>query len=267
MSETGSRVAVHQAAQDDFGSGDAPRRQRRSRSGKPLIAIAVAVVVVAAAVVVGVVLMGGEDKGGAAPAKVLPTVYTPQAPNAHTAGLARRTADPRPLTEAEVFTEATRRVSYRDYAFTLAGSHVSADCKAVTWGERLQADLEKHGCNQIVRGAYVSADKAHVGQFFAVNLADQAGAEQISRDLNPQAQAGFVVPLEAPGVKDFGRGYSAAYGQIYGHYLIVAWVQRAGGAEPARGLSELIDISLAVEKPGDFVWARMQLLPDARRTN
>jgi hypothetical protein len=141
---------------------------------------------------------------------------------------------------------------------------VSADCKATTWGARLQADLDKHGCNQIVRGAYLSRDKAHVGQFITINLADQEGAIQIVRDLDPEAGTGFVLPLRAPGVTDFGRGFSAAYAQIYGHYVVVSWVQRAGGAQPAN-LNEMIDASLAVEKPGDFVWGRLQLLPDVRR--
>ncbi|WP_147312414.1 hypothetical protein [Thermomonospora umbrina] len=221
-----------------------------------------------AAVAAGVFVMGGDEKGGggAERADVLPTVYTPSMADRDTARLGRRSVDPRPLTEGEVFTPALKTVSYRSLVLTLADSDVSADCKAVTWGERFQADLDQHGCNQIVRGSYVSRDKRHVGQFAAVNLADQAGAEQVVRDLNPAAEAGFVRPLPAPGMGPFGRGFSAAYAQAYGHYVVVAWVQRAGGAQPA-SLNEMIDVSLAVEKPGDFVWGRLQLLPDAGRTN
>jgi len=266
VSGSGSPMTTHQA-EEDFRPTDRSRRPEPGRSKKPLLIGAVAAVAVIAVAVAAVLMMGGGDeKGGGAQATVLPTVFTPSMANRDTARLGSRTADPRPLNEGEVFTPAVKTVTYRKYAFTLAGSDVSADCKAVTWGERLQADLAKYGCNQIVRGAYVSGDKKHVGQFIAINLADQAGAEQIVRDLNPQAEAGFVVPLQAPGVSDFGKGFSAAYAQIYGHYVVIAWVQRTGGEQPAN-LNEMIDVSLAVEKPGDFVWARMQLLPDARRTN
>ncbi|WP_103935792.1 hypothetical protein [Thermomonospora echinospora] len=253
-------------AEEDFWPADRPQPSRPARSRKLLIGVVVAVVVIVAAVATAVLVMGGEEETGGGRSTALPTVFTPSMANRDTAGLARRTADPRPLAEGEVFTPAMKSVGYRKYAFTLAGSDVSADCKAVTWGARLQADLAKHGCNQVVRGAYVSRDKAHVGQFIAINLADQEGAVQIVRDLNPEAETGFVVPLQAPGVQDFGRGFSAAYAQVYGHYVVVAWVQRAGGAQPAN-LNEMIDVSLAVEKPGDFVWGRLQLLPDARRTS
>jgi hypothetical protein len=250
-------------AEEDFWPTDRPRPSKPARSRKLLIGVAAVVVVLLAAVAAAVFVMGGDDEGGGAQANVLPTVFTPSMANKDTARLGKRTADPRPLAEGEVFTPSTKAVSYRKYAFTLAGSDVSADCKAVTWGARFQADLAKYGCNQIVRGAYVSRDKVHVGQFIAINLADQEGAAQIVRDLNPDAETGFVQPLKAPGVTDFGRGFSAAYAQVYGHYVVISWVQRTGGVQPAN-LNEMIDVSLAVEKPGDFVWGRMQLLPDSR---
>jgi hypothetical protein len=258
VGRTGSGVSARQT-ENDFWPADRPERK-----GPPkLLIIAAALLGLAVAGTLAVVLLtGGEDKNPAAARPVLPTVYTPALANKETARLGKRAADPRPLTAGEVFTPRTKTVTYRNYSFTLANSEVSADCKAVTWGARLQQDLQRHGCNQILRGAYVSADKRHAGQFIAVNLSDQAGAEQIVRDLNPDSDAGFVLPLTAPGTAAFGGGFSAAYAQTFGHYAVVTWVQRAGGAQPA-SLNEMIDVSLAVEKPGDFVWSRLQLLPGA----
>lgn len=262
MSRTGS-PARKQA--DDFWPDD---RRGPGRRARMLIGAAAVLAVLAAAALAFALLRpdgggaGGAEQGG----EVLPTVYTPALADKDTAKLGDRKTDPRALTEGEVFTQNTKSVAYRSYRLTLAKTHVSADCKAVTWGARLQQDLARYGCSQILRGAYVGADKRHAGQFIAINLAGRQGADQIIRDLNPRTAAGFVRPLEAPGAPGFGAGFSAAYSQAYGHYAVVAWVQRWGGAQPAT-LNEMIDVSLAVEKPGDFVWSRLEMLPGTRGQN
>lgn len=264
MSETGSRMARRTGDDGDFWPADRPELPKK----KLLIGLVLVAVLAAVGVAAVLTLSGGGKQGGRTAtgnaSAVMPTIYTPAMPNKDTAKLGQRSADPRPLTEAEVFTQNTKTVAYRKYSLSLAGADVSGDCNAVTWGARLQADLKKHGCDQVIRGAYRSADHQHVGQFIAVNLAGQDGADQIIRDLDRDANAGFVLPLNAPGVENFGKGFSAAYSQSYGHYAIVTWVQRAGGVQPA-SLNEMIDVSLAVEKPGDFVWERLQLLPDAKK--
>ncbi len=238
--------------------------RRKKRSSKLLFGgIAAAVAAVAAAAVGVVVLTGGgdEDKASAGLTNgpgVLPTAYTPQMADRQMARIAQRSADQRPMTQGEVFPNDAKTVTYQNYSFTLVGAQLSNDCKSVTWGRRLHEDLTKAGCSQIARGSYVSQDRKYVGQFAAINLADQEGADQIVRVMDPATNAGFVLPLMAPGAPKFGGGFSAAYAQAYGHYTIVTWVQRAGGARPA-SLNEMIDISLAIEKPADFVWGR---LPD-----
>jgi hypothetical protein len=192
----------------------------------------------------------------------VPTVYTPGGADPGTARLRLRSADARPLNEGEVFTAQAKNVAYKTYTLSLAKSQLSTDCKSVTWGSRLHGDLAKYNCTQVVRGAYVSKDKKHVGQFIALNLDRQEGADQIVQYLGQGATSGFVLPLAAPGVPAFGAGFSAAYGQAYGHYAVVVWVQRAGGERPA-SLNEMIDVSIPVEKPADFVWGRLSLLDGA----
>ncbi|GAA2580073.1 hypothetical protein SMC26_34890 [Actinomadura fulvescens] len=248
----------------DFWPADKPG----SRGPKPklLFGAAAALLAVVLAVVAAVVLTGGDDGAEKATAGtsngpgVLPVAYTPQMADKAMIKLARRAADPRPVTQGEAFPADTKTVKYRTYAFTLAASQVSADCKSVTWGQRLQGDLAKYGCTQIVRGSYVSQDKRHLGQIAVLNLVSQDGAEQIVRDLDPATNAGFVLPLNATGEPAFGKGFSAAYSQVHGHYVIITWVQRAGGGQPA-SLNEMIDASLAIEKPADFVWGRLELIP------
>ncbi|WP_026411441.1 hypothetical protein [Actinomadura oligospora] len=245
--------------------GDGAGKGPKGKNPKLLVGGAVAVVVVVAAVAVVVMMVSGGDKksGGAAKsgAQLLPTAFTPWAPEKEMAKISDRQRDARPVTEGEVFPADVKTVAYKKYSFTLAGTNLASDCKEVTWGARLQADLASHQCTQVARGAYVSADKQHVGQFAVLNMANQDGAQQIVRDLDPATNAGFVRALDPDGAPAFHAGFSAAYAHTYGHFVIVSWVQRAGGAQPAN-LSELVDLSLAVEKPADFVWGRLEMAGD-----
>ncbi|MFC4908006.1 hypothetical protein [Actinomadura gamaensis] len=245
---------------DSGADGKAPK----GLNPKILIGGAVALVVVVAAVVGVVVMSGGDGKSGGAAAKseqLLPTAFTPWAPEKEMAKIADRQADARPITEGEVFPSDVKTVAYKSYSFTLAGTNLANDCKQATWGQRLQSDLAQHQCTQIARGAYVSQDKRHVGQFAVLNMGSQDGAQQIVRDLDPATNTGFLLALNPDGAPAFHSGFSAAYAHTYGHFVIVSWVQRAGGAQPAN-LAELVDLSLAVEKPADFVWGRLEMAGD-----
>ncbi|MFI0349590.1 hypothetical protein [Actinomadura sp. 9N407] len=252
---------------DFWPADDSGHRAKAPRSRLPLIIAAIVVAVVAVAGAVAFFVLGDEEKAASAPgngARISPVAYTPQMADKDMAKLAQRSADQRPITQGEAFPADVKNVSFQKYSLALAASQVSNDCKTAAWGTRLQAELAKYQCSQIVRGAYVSQDKKYVGQFSAINMANQQGAEQIVRTLDPRTGAGFVLPLTAPGSPAFAKGFSAAYAQAYGHYVIITWVQRAGGVQPG-SLNEMIDVSLAVEKPADFVWGRAELADGAQR--
>jgi hypothetical protein len=252
-------VRARKTDEDDFWPDDQPGGGRRGKGKMITLGVAIAVVVVIVAVVVVVLTRGGNDGAAGGSGSVVPTVYVPTAANEGTKKLnLRKGGDQRPLNEGEVFTDEAKSVSHGQYTFSLAGSEVSADCQKASWGARLQADLSKYGCTQVVRGAYLGKDGQHVGQFVALNFAALEGSEQIVRDLDPQVKAGFIMPLTAKGVTDFGTGFSAAYPEIYGHYVVISWVQRKGGARPA-SMNELLDASLAIERAADFVWGRLVL--------
>ncbi|WP_235958697.1 hypothetical protein [Actinomadura macrotermitis] len=245
-------------------SGGRQDRPGRKGPGPKVLIGGAAALVVALAVVAGVVLLGGggEKKKPAGPAngaQISPVAYTPDYDGEGMAKLARRDADARPFTADEVFGADAKALKGGGYAYTLAASDVASDCKSVTWGARLQEDLAKHGCSQIARGSYVSQDKRYVGQFIAINMQDQDGVRQILRVLDPATSSGFVLPLAAPGAPAFTKGFSAAYAKTFGHYAVVSWVQRAGGADPAN-LTEAINASIPIEGPADFVWARLQMV-------
>ena len=221
----------------------------------------VAVIVLVA--VIGVLTLGGGGKTAAQKAasnpRPLPKEYVPSPMTATAAKMDDRKKDQRPLDIGEVFGGQSRTLTYKTYTFNLAGSDLSGNCSAVTWGQQLQADLQRFGCTQIARGAYVSADKKYVGQFMTINLANVTGAQAILRDLDPATTAGFVSPLVAKGAENFGGGFSVAYSQPFGHYVVISWVERAGGVQPA-SMNELLDASIAVERADDFVWERLVLI-------
>ncbi|WP_067795690.1 hypothetical protein [Actinomadura formosensis] len=250
--DTDSAEAAQKGRGRDFWPDDKPGR--KLPSPKLLFGGAAAAVVLIAAAVAVVLLTGGG--GEPAPKTAVPTAYTPDYLGEGFGQIASRSADGRAITEGEAF--SAKNVKSGQYAFTLAASKLAADCKSGTWGARLQGDLAKYGCSQLVRAAYVSADKKHVGQFIVINLASEDGVKQILRDLDPATGAGWVVPLKAPGVPAFGPGFSAAYAKTYGHYAVITWVERAGGRQPA-SLNEMIDVSLAIENAADFLYGRLEL--------
>lgn len=212
-------------------------------------------------VIVAVVAMGGGDgkkDQAAAAARVTPKIYVNTPANSLVDKLNQRSKDKRPLNKSEVFGGDSKSVSHGAYHFTLVGSALS-DCASATWGQELQNDLKKYGCSQVARGAYVTQDKKYLGQFVALNLDQLQGAEQIVRDLDPNSSAGFVSPLTERGTENFGNGFSAAYTQSFGHYVVISWVERAGGAQP-QTMNELLDASIAIERADDFVWERLVLV-------
>lgn len=228
--------------------------------GKIIVAAVAAVVLVVAAAVAWFVLGSGDgDKGAASPTSGhVPDAYVPQSPGQNAGKVASRKTDIRPFTEGELF-DAMKQVKYRSYTFELKGAEVTDDCASAVWGQLLVETLERGDCTQAARGAYLSKDGKGAGIFAAFNMADQRAAQQVLNALDPELKGGFVRPLPIDGVTDFGSGFTAAYTQAIGHYVIMSWVGRSDGSPP-EAMNELIDTSLAVQKPEEFAWGRIVLL-------
>lgn len=228
--------------------------ERQPPKGKILIGALLALLLLAGGGV-WFLLQEGEDEAEIPQGSHLPKVYVPQTPGKESAALAQRSADIRAFTEGEVFGEY-KEVAYRDYSFTLVGSEVSTDCARAAWGDLVLETLRRGECSQVARGAYLSKDEKYAGVFVAFNVVDAKSAQQVLNSLDPALKGGFVRPLPMAGAKDFGSGFTAAYSQAIGHYVIMSWVGLADGGQP-QAMNELIDISLAVQKPEDFAWGRL----------
>lgn len=255
--DTGSPDAAREGGERDFWPEE--KSGRRTPPPKLLFGAVAALAAVIVAVVAVLLFTGGDE----APAEktALPGAYAPDYNGEGFSEIANRSADRRAITEGEA--ASAKNLKSGAYSFTLAESALTSDCKSATWGARLHADLAKFGCSQIVRSAYVSGDKKHVGQFIVINMETAEGVKQILRDLQRETGAGWVTPLNAPGVPAFGSGFSAAYAKTYGHYAVITWVERAGGEQPP-SLNEMIDVSLVIEGAADFLYGRLDLASDGR---
>jgi hypothetical protein len=238
-----------------------PENEAAQPKGKILIGALLALLLLVGGVVWFFVQKGG-DELEVPPGSHLPDVYVPQSASPESTALSQRASDIRAFTEGEVFGDF-KEVAYRDYTFTLVKSEVSTDCVRAAWGDLVLQTLRRGECSQVARGAYLSKDKKHAGVFTAINMVDAKSAQQVLNSLDPALKGGFIRPPEFPGVKDFGSGFTAAYSQAIGHYVIMSWVGRAGGEQP-RAMNELIDGSLAVQKPEEFAWGRLVQLEPRR---
>jgi hypothetical protein len=264
--DTGSRVRQQGPGgprRDDASDFWPEDSERRGGPDRRLLFFGGAGVLAILVIVAGAVFLvggggGSKGKSGGTTTQSPPTVYVPSTATQGTKKLNSRSADSRPLNDGEVFTDTATKVTHAKYSFDLVAKQISNDCQSAAWGTTVLADLKTYGCTQIVRGAYLSTDKEHSGQFIALNMDKLAGSEALVRDLTPAPGSGFIRPLPGAGIDNFGAGFSAAYPQIFGHYVVISWVQRNGGAKPA-SMNELLDASLAIESADGFIWERLLL--------
>ncbi|MCD0450802.1 hypothetical protein LO762_16615 [Actinocorallia sp. API 0066] len=236
-----------------------PEPAGRGGVGKAVVAVLVVLVLVAAGAAAWFLFRPSDGAAGEETAQgPVPDVYVPQSPGQDAGKVASRDGDIRPFTKGELF-DGMKKVTYRKYTFTLKTAEVTEDCAAAVWGELLPQTLARGKCTQVARAGYLSDDGQYAGVFVAVNVVDQRAAQQVLNSLDPALNGGFVRAPEIEGAPDFGSGFTAAYSQAIGHYVIMSWVGRADG-EPPAAMNELIDTSLAVQKPEEFAWGRIVLL-------
>ena len=223
-----------------------------------LFGAAAALVAVVVAVVAVLVFTGGDEAPAGEP--VVPTAYTPDFNGEGFQQIADRSADGREITEGEA--APAKELESGGHKFTLAKSDLTGDCKAATWGERLHGDLDKFGCTQLVRSAYVSSDKKYAGQFYVFNLKNEEGVKQILRDLAPETGAGWVEAAERAGR---ARLRIRVQRRLRQDLRPLRGDHRGGaaGGERPDSLNELIDVSLVVEGAADFLYGRLDLAANA----
>lgn len=203
------------------------------------------VVLVAVIIAVAVVVLGDGGHRAARPATPhaatvgpLPAAYS-QAPSTSAfEPIGKRSADPRPLTAAEVFHTKTVTDADAGASLKLTGSKVDAQCDAAVWGDRIAGQLQRGGCTQATRGMY--ADKRFAAMVTIFNLADANAADRLVAAADPRSGNGFPLPLA--GATPFGRGFSTSRGLAMGHYAVITWAQRTDGTgdETDAGLLSLL---------------------------
>ncbi|WP_345431104.1 hypothetical protein [Actinoallomurus vinaceus] len=190
------------------------------------------VLVVALMAVAGLVVLLHDDSkpaapqpGGLAAGGPLPSVYSAASSTDVFAPIAKRTADPSPLTENEVFDKKTIADKESKASLKLTESKLDARCSDAVWGQALVRRLQQAGCTQVARGVY--ADKRFMAMVAIFNVADSTVADKVVAAADPQSGEGFARPPSDEAA--FGQGFSTARGVAMGHYAVITWVRRADG--------------------------------------
>ncbi|MEU5879706.1 hypothetical protein [Spirillospora sp. NPDC047279] len=220
-----------------------PKRPATRRSPRAFFAAAGVLGVILVVAAVAVVLNGGRDEAPArepAAAGLGPVAASGQAPSSYSsspssdayAGIAERTADRAPLTEAESFPKSAAVITLPEAKAKLAlkAKRLDGDCAAAIWGRGLADALGQGGCTQAGRALYADTRKGYALAVTVFNLAGAEHADRVVERLGEGRGGGFVRPLTASAPLDsFGQGFSAARGLAMGHYVVVAWAQRLDG--------------------------------------
>ncbi|MCO6005917.1 hypothetical protein NE236_13070 [Actinoallomurus purpureus] len=190
------------------------------------------VLIVALVAVAGLVVLLHDDPktaspqpGAVAAGGPLPSVYS-AAPSTSVFGpIAKRSADPSPLTENEVFDKKTISDGDSKASLKLTASKLDARCADAVWGQALVGLLQQSGCTQATRGVYT--DKRFSAMVAIFNVADSRAADKLVAAADPGTGDGFARPLGDEAA--FGQGFSTARGVAMGHYAVITWVRRTDG--------------------------------------
>jgi hypothetical protein len=188
------------------------------------------VVAAAATLAYGVLRSPAKPKPTAGPTPT-PKV-TPSASASPTLGpyghIGSRTADPQPLTVAQLF-PASFTVGGQVIARTATAA--GARCVAALEGANIRSAIRKASCNQVVRATYISPSGRMMGTIGVLNLSTASHAVKAIRS----ADAGdFIRQLKArhgPTHK-IGGGTGIEVAAAKGHYLILIWAEYTNLRKP-----------------------------------
>ncbi len=192
----------------------------------------VALSLIAAVVVVGTcslgsyMLVNSDDSvlGGAA----APT------PTVHLRDITSREADPDQLTVADVFPQAEITVDAAVPPYKAVGEpQATADCRLGATAD-LGKLLVELGCNQLVRGTFVSTEGTYLVTAGIFNLVDNAAAVKANADIkllvddNKGRFSGYVSGTQA---RPLGRSATKLSWSSEGHFLIYTVIARLDGKD------------------------------------
>ncbi|GAA2580084.1 hypothetical protein GCM10010411_10810 [Actinomadura fulvescens] len=225
----------------------AKRQRRDGRPGRDprwffVAAGALGLVVVLAAV--ALVVLGGRDDPPPprpAAARMGPVAASGPAPASYSSspsadaytGIAQRSADPAPLTSAELFPSSASTVTLASgkAKLTLKGKRLDGDCAPAIWGRAVANAFSEAGCTQAARTLYADTKRGFALAVTVFNLKSADDSDRVVERLGNGRGGGFVRPLNAAAPLDeFGQGFGMARGLAMGHYVVVSWAQRLDGS-------------------------------------
>ena len=187
----------------------------------------IAVVVVAATCGLGAFLLVKDDSTviGTEPA---PTETIPRR------DISNRTADPTPLTVADVFADEQITVDPAIPPYKRIGApQLSADCRVAATGD-LGKLLVSLGCNQVVRATFSSTEGAYLVTAGVFNLVDAASATKANTDIKDLVDASkgrFSGYVSGTTAKMLGRSATKLAWAAQGHFLMFSVIARIDGKE------------------------------------
>jgi hypothetical protein len=219
----GSRVASRAAA----------RGGRARRTGRPASAVLAVCAVLVAAVAAGAFLLHAAehqaapstaDRSAAAPS----TAAASPSPTLGFGHIASRTADPLPLTVAQLFPSA---FTVDGVAFSRTTSEPKGTCSSAVIGTALQAAVPARTCTQVVRASYLAPAEKAMGTIGVLNLSTAATATHAGHAADTADFIAQLKGLSGP-TRALGQGAGLEEAATKGHYLILIWAQFVNSASP-----------------------------------
>jgi hypothetical protein len=148
--------------------------------------------------------------------------------------ISSRNADPTQLTVADVFPQPEIKVDAAVPPYKAIGqAQASTDCRLGATSDlgKLLIDL---GCNQLVRGTFLSTEGTYVVTTGIFNLIDNAGAVKANTDIKTLVDSGkgrfsgFVSGTQA---RPLGRSATQLSWAPEGHFLIYTVIARVDGKD------------------------------------
>ena len=142
-----------------------------------------------------------------------------------------RLLDPEPLSLEEVFPAPEIRMG-GGASYTVDMTHIDTDCAIATTG-RAGELLDDRSCTQVVRASITAADGGYHVTAGVFNLADAAGAAEVSRRLGALVESGrgsFAAMADGgPGSDPLTQPLSQVSWHEHGHYLVYCVISRPDG--------------------------------------
>lgn len=187
------------------------------------------------------------------------------APTAIPRDITTRQADPKPLTEQEVFPTKQIVIDPSQPPYQVLRTNTSGDCKTAVTGE-LAARVVAAGCTQVVRGTLKSPTGTYLVTGGVFNLADEAGADKVHDAVKPLIDAGkgrFTGLIAGTGTAAIVKSSTHLGWNVRGHYLIYCVIARADGKEfaPADPYAKQIIYDIIQMHLSDTVLEKRAMVP------